>query len=119
MVQRAVAYIRANGKDKAFAEFSKPAAQFKDRDLYINVIDLHGNTKAHGENPKLIGRNLIDLKDADGKYFIKSFVQIADNAGRGWVDYRWINPVTAVIESKSTYIEKLDDLVIGCGIYKV
>ncbi|MDP3841119.1 MAG: methyl-accepting chemotaxis protein [Oxalobacteraceae bacterium] len=119
MVKRAVAYIRTNGKDKAFSEFSKPAAQFKDRDLYINVIDLHGNTKAHGENPKLIGRNLIDLKDADGKYFIKSFVQIAKNAGRGWVDYRWINPVTTVIESKSTYIEKLDDLVVGCGIYKV
>ncbi|MEO6353776.1 MAG: methyl-accepting chemotaxis protein [Oxalobacteraceae bacterium] len=119
MVKRAVAYIRANGKDKAFSEFSKPAAQFKNRDLYINVIDLHGNTKAHGENPKLIGRNLIDLKDADGKHFIKSFVQIAQSFGRGWVDYRWINPVTAVIESKSTYIEKLDDLVIGCGIYKV
>ncbi len=119
MVQRAVAYIRANGKDKAFSEFSKPAAQFKNRDLYINVIDLHGNTKAHGENPKLIGKNLIDIKDADGKHFIKNFVQVAKNAGRGWVDYRWTNPVTAVVESKSTYIEKVGDYIIGCGIYKV
>ncbi|MEO8600659.1 MAG: methyl-accepting chemotaxis protein, partial [bacterium] len=119
MVKQAIAYIRANGKDKSFSAFSKPEPQFKNRDLYINVIDLHGNTKAHGENPTLIGRNLIDLKDADGKHFIRSFVQIAKNAGHGWVDYRWTNPVTTVIESKSTYIEKIDDLVVGCGIYKV
>lgn len=119
MVKLAAAYLRANGRDKAFSEFSKPAPQFKNRDLYINVIDLHGNTKAHGENPKLIGRNLIDIKDADGKHFIKNFVQVAKNTGRGWVDYRWTNPVTAVVESKSTYIEKVDDYIIGCGIYKV
>lgn len=119
MVKRAVAYMKTNGSDKAFSEFSKPAPQFKNRDLYINVIDLHGNTKAHGENPKLIGKNLIDIKDADGKYFIKNFVQTAKNAGRGWVDYRWTNPVTTVVESKSTYIEKIDDYIVGCGIYKV
>ncbi len=119
MVKRAIAYIKDNGKEKAFSAFSKPDPQFKNRDLYINVIDQQGNTKAHGENPKLIGRNVIDLKDADGKYFIKNFVQVSKNPGHGWVDYRWPNPVTTVIESKSTYIEKIDDLVVGCGIYKI
>jgi len=118
MVQRAVRHVRQQGREAALADFSLPTPEFKQRDLYINVIDLNGNTLAHGENAKLIGRNLIDLKDADGKLFIKHFVDVAKNTGKGWIDYRWPNPVTAVLEEKTTYIEEVDGLVIGCGIYK-
>ncbi|HEX9172377.1 MAG TPA: cache domain-containing protein, partial [Telluria sp.] len=81
-------------------------------------IDAQGLTLAHGENGKLVGKNLIALKDADGKPFIKEFVRVAGQNGSGWVDYRWPNPVTGVIESKSTYIEQADGVIIGCGIYK-
>ncbi|WP_053197027.1 methyl-accepting chemotaxis protein [Herbaspirillum hiltneri] len=118
MVRRAVQHVKQQGKDAALADFSRPTSEFKQRDLYINVIDLNGNTLAHGENAKLIGRNLIDLKDADGKLFIKQFVDTATGAGKGWIDYRWPNPVTAVLEEKTTYIEEVNGLVIGCGIYK-
>jgi len=118
MVKRAVQFLKQQGSDSALAEFSRPAPAFKQRDLYINVIDLDGNTLAHGENPKLIGRNLIDLKDADGKLFIKQFVDTAKRSGKGWIDYRWPNPVTGVLEEKTTYVEKIDDFIIGCGIYK-
>ncbi|EJL90913.1 methyl-accepting chemotaxis protein [Herbaspirillum sp. CF444] len=118
MVRRAVQHVKQQGKEAALADFSRPAPEFKQRDLYINVIDLNGNTLAHGENAKLIGRNLIDLKDADGKLFIKQFVDTARSAGKGWIDYRWPNPVTAVLEEKTTYIEEVGGFVIGCGIYK-
>ncbi|MDP3673390.1 MAG: methyl-accepting chemotaxis protein [Telluria sp.] len=118
MVGDAVAYLKAHGKQAAFAAFSKPEPRFKKRDLYINLIDLNGNTLAHGENSKLVGKNLIALKDADGKPFIKEFVNVVNKGGKGWVDYRWPNPVTSVIETKSTYIEHVDGLIIGCGIYK-
>jgi hypothetical protein len=40
MVKKAIAYLKANGKDKAFAEFSNPKGQFVDRDLYVTVYDL-------------------------------------------------------------------------------
>lgn len=118
LVKKAVAYMKANGKEKAFAEFSNPNGQFKDRDLYIAVNDMNGKMLAHGANPKLIDKNLIDLKDAEGKYFIKSFVDLAGSKGNGWVDYKWPNPVTKAIEQKSSYIEKVDDMVFICGIYK-
>ena len=118
LVKKAVAYIKANGKEKAFAEFSKPDGQFKDRDLYIFVLDSSGKNLAHGANPRLIDKNLLDLKDADGKYFIKSFMEIANRAGKGWIDYKWVNPASSAIEQKSSYIEKVDDMVVGCGIYK-
>ncbi|MYN08489.1 cache domain-containing protein [Pseudoduganella aquatica] len=118
MVKKAAAYIAANGKDKAFAEISNPSGQFKDRDLYIAVLDKTGLTLAHGGNPKLIGKSMIDLKDVDDKHFIKAFLDVAATKGSGWVDYKWPNPVSKAIEKKSTYVEKTGDLVIICGIYK-
>ena len=42
----------------------------------------------------------------------------ANKNGNGWNDYKWTNPVTQAIEAKSSYFEKVDDVVIGCGIYK-
>lgn len=119
MVKRAIAFVHANGKEQAFAEFSQPGPDFKRQDLYINVIDMSGTTMAHGEKKALVGKNLIGLKDADGKRFIQEFISLASSQGSGWVDYRWPNPVTGVIEAKSTYIEKAGDIVIGCGIYRI
>ena len=60
MVKRAVAYIKANGTEKAYDEFTN-GKSFKDRDLYIIVYDLNGKNLAQGANPKLVGKNLIAL----------------------------------------------------------
>ena len=53
MVKKAVAEIKANGKDKAFAEFNNPKGKFTDRDLYITVYDMNGKCLSHGANPKM------------------------------------------------------------------
>jgi len=83
------------------------------------VFDMSGKTMAHGANKKLLDKNLIDLKDADGKAFIKEFIDVANKKGQGWVDYKWPHPVTKAIEHKSSYVEKLNDnTFIGVGIYK-
>jgi cytochrome c len=118
LTKKAVAYLKANGKEKAFAEFSNPTGQFRDRDLYIFVIDFNGKSLAHGANAKLIDKNMADLKDADGKPFIKDFIEVAKSKGKGWVDYKWPNPTTKAIEAKSSYVEKADDFIVACGIYK-
>ena len=118
MARKAVAYLKANGKEKAFAEFSNPNGQFKDRDMYIFVVDFNGKTLAHGANAKLVDKNMLELKDADGKLFIKEFIDVAMSKGKGWVDYKWPNPVTKAIEAKSSYVEKVDDMLVACGIYK-
>jgi signal transduction histidine kinase len=117
MVKKAVAFLKANGKEKAFAEFSNQKGQFVDRDLYVMVYDMEGNNKAHGSNPKLIGKNLLEIKDADGKFIVKGLIEVAQK-GKGWFDYKWPNAVTKAVEPKSTYVEKADDVLIGVGIYK-
>ncbi|GAB3538546.1 cache domain-containing protein [Noviherbaspirillum agri] len=120
LVKKAVAYLKANGKDKAYAAFNDPKGQFVDRDLYIFVYDIKGFNQAigNGNATRMVGKNLLEMRDAHGKYIIKSFIELADSKGKGWVDYKWPNPVTKSVESKSSYIEKVDDVIVGAGIYK-
>ena len=106
LVKKAVAYIKANGKEKAFAEFNNPSGHFRDRDLYIFTVEMNGVMSSHGVNPKLIGKNLSGLKDVDDKQFIKSFIDVANSIGEGWVDYKWPNRTSKTFESKSNYIVK-------------
>jgi cytochrome c len=121
LVDKAAAYLKANGDAKAYAEFNKKDGPFTDasKDLYVFVFDLTGKCLSHGANPALIGRDLSGLKDSDGKFFIKEFSVVAKTKGSGWIDYNWSNPTTKKIEPKSTYVKKFDDnRLIGCGIYK-
>lgn len=120
LVKKAVAYVKANGKDKAFEEFSNPKGQFVDRNLYIFVYDLNGVSLAigNGNSKKMVGKNLLDMRDANGVYLIKKLIEVANTKGKGWVDYKWPNPLNNTIEAKSSYVEKLDDVLIGAGIYK-
>lgn len=118
IVKKAVAYIKDNGKEKAFVEFNNPTGAFTKGELYVFVSDMQGKMLSHGANTKLIGKNLIDLKDADGKLFVKDYTELAKAKGSGWVDYKWVNPNTKNIDKKSTYVEKTDDVIVGAGIYK-
>jgi len=117
MVEKAVAFMKANGKEKAFREFTE-GNKFKKNDLYIFVVDMNGVILAHGSNPKLVGRDMSTLKDAGGKLFIKEIIDEANVKGNGWSDYKWANPVTKKIDLKSTYFQKTNDVIIGCGVYK-
>lgn len=119
MVEKAVALLKDAGPDKAFAAFDDPANKdFHDRDLYIFVRSMDGNTVAHGANKGMIGHTNLDLKDADGKPYNKEMIDLATSKGSGWVDYRWVNPVSHKIEPKSSFIEKVGDYVVGAGFYK-
>ncbi|WP_404872736.1 cache domain-containing protein [Ideonella sp. A 288] len=118
MVKKGVAFIKANGKDKGYAEISNKQGQFTDRDLYLVVYALDGTVRAHGANEKMIGKNLIDLKDVDGKAFVKERVELAQSKGSFWQDYKFTNPVTKKIEPKSMYCEKVEDTAVCGGVYK-
>jgi cytochrome c len=118
MVKEGIKFIKAEGNDKGYAEISNKEGRFKDRDLYLVVYGLDGVVRAHGANEKMIGKNLIELKDVDGKPFVKERVELAQSQGIFWQDYKFTNPVTKKIEPKSMYCEKLDDVAVCGGIYK-
>jgi cytochrome c len=80
---------------------------------------MNGNCVAHGARPALIGKNLIDLKDQDGKYLIREMISIASGPGSGWIDYKWPHPVNNKIEDKTSYVEKMGaDYFVGVGVYR-
>jgi cytochrome c len=119
MVKRVQEKFSKDGPESTFKAINDQSTkEFHDRDLYPFVYDLSGLNVAHGARPALVGKNLISLKDQDGKYLIKEMIGIATTSGSGWIDYKWPNPITNKIEDKSSYVEKLGDYFVGVGVYR-
>ena len=118
MLAKAIAHVKAVGKDKAFADFMLKPGPWVDRDLYITVFDLSGKTLAHGANARLVGKDNINMQDANGKYHVKERLEIAKSKGKGQQEFAFLNPMTKQIEPKVMFFEKVDDVVIACGSYK-
>jgi cytochrome c len=119
MVKRVQAMFAKDGADATFKAVSdKAVAEFHDRDLYPFIYDMQGNCVAHGARGALIGKNLMDLKDQDGKYLIHEMIDVAKGPGSGWIDYKWPNPLSNKIEDKSSYVEKMGDYFVGVGVYR-
>jgi len=117
MVKKAAALIQERGAEKAYAEFTTKGGRFHDRDLYITVFDLDGKLLAHGQREDLIGKMLIDLKDPDGKLFVKERVELARQQPTFWQKYKFMNPATKKIEPKEMYCERLNETAVCGGVY--
>jgi signal transduction histidine kinase len=107
LAEKGAQFIRQYGKDPIFNHGA----------LYLAMRDLKGITLAH-PTTSLIGKNLLDVPDADGKLFRHDMVAIANGAGRGWVDYKFRNPATGKVEAKTTYVLRSGDVALEAGIYK-
>jgi signal transduction histidine kinase len=118
MVKKAVAYVKANGQAKAAEEFTY-GTSFKSKDLYVSYYELTGKVLGHGANPKLVGKDLIGLKDPDGKPFIQMIVDVAKTKGAGWTDtYKFRDPLTDKVSEKIIYVERVGETWVGVGVYK-
>ncbi len=118
MVDKGVARIKAVGSERAYADFTGRAPGFVDRDLYVVVYDLEGRVLAHGQNSKMVGKDLIDLCDPDGKAWVKERVELARSKGKFWHDYKFTDPMTKKVLPKSTYCERVESTAVCVGIYK-
>ncbi|MCX5826770.1 MAG: cache domain-containing protein [Deltaproteobacteria bacterium] len=118
LVERAAEFLKANGKEKTLAEISKPEGQFDKGEVYVYAFDMKGTVLAHPKNPELIGKNTYNIPDEDGKFFRKDIIKLAKAKGSGWVDYKYLNPETKKIGSKTTYVLRARDIILCCGVYK-
>jgi cytochrome c len=118
MVKKGVAYIKANPREKAMADITNKNGQFVDRELYLTVYLLDGTAVAHGANEKFVGKNMIDLRDGNGKEHIRERMELAKAKPSFWHDFSFVNPTNRKIEPKSMYCERAADLVVCGGIYK-
>lgn len=119
MVDKAAAYVKEVGKEKAFEEFNNPSGKFVKGELYIFAQSFKGIMLSHGANVKMVGQDHLELKDATGKQFVKEMVEVAKTKGNGWVEYSWTHPQNKKVQPKVTYIQKAgEDYYLGCGMYK-
>jgi cytochrome c len=118
MVEGAIAFLKANGKEKTISELNNPKGKFINGEVYVVALDLNATVLAHPTSPKLVGVNTLEVPDPDGKFFRKDIQKLAKTQGSGWVDYKFKNPKTNKIESKTSFIKKVDDMILLCGIYK-
>jgi methyl-accepting chemotaxis protein len=118
MVEKAYAYVKANGRAKAFTAFNSPRGEFVKGELFVFAQDFHGIMLAYGGDSAMIGQNLYEAKDVKGKYLGKGMIELAKIQGKGWYEYHFLNPHTNAVQPKVTYIQRVDDYYIACGVYK-
>ena len=118
MVKKAVATIKADGPEKAYAEISASGSKFVNGEVYAYVAGLDGITLAHPTNPKLIGKNMQEAQDVDGKFFAKDMNELAKKQASFWYEYKFANPVTKKIQVKDNYCEAVGQTRVCAGVYQ-
>jgi methyl-accepting chemotaxis protein len=118
LVERAVDYRRQCGSRDTFVrDLTQADKCFFDRDMYMFALDRHGTYLAFGGNPAKVGTRVQDIAGIDGDGLVDSIIQQA-SMEPGWVEYDITNPVSGRVQTKMSYVQQVDDLFIGCGVYK-
>lgn len=118
LVQKAEALLKTAGKDQTVAKLNADSTGFVDRDLYITLADEQGVRLYHGQNAKLVGKSLAESVDVNGKEFGKEMMETAKAPEGGWVDYAFKDPVSKKVLPKTSFVKKVGDVIIVCGVYK-
>ena len=118
MVKRAVTHIKKIGVEKAGEDFTNRKGEFVDHDLYVTLYNMQGVVLAHGQNKKSVGKDMMDLKDPDGKEFVKERMNMAKSKSSFWQEYKFTDPVTKKVLPKEMYCETVSSVVACAGVYK-
>ncbi|WP_342617934.1 methyl-accepting chemotaxis protein [Rhodoferax sp. GW822-FHT02A01] len=117
LVQRAVAHRRSGSRDSFLRDLTEPSKGFHDRDMYVFALDEHGTYLAFGGNPSKVGTRVQDIAGIDGEGLLQTIMAQA-NYEPGWVEYNITNPTTGTVQTKMSYVTAVDDIYLGCGVYK-
>ncbi|MDD2743197.1 MAG: cache domain-containing protein, partial [Rhodocyclaceae bacterium] len=117
LLDKAVTVMKADPK-VAIERFNDMNGGFIEDDLYVFVVGVDNVMMyAHGAMPRLVGRNVDDLKDVDGKPIIQKMLSIVKLKGSGEFSYSWPNPVTRKVEHKTSYLQRVGSYMVAVGHY--
>ncbi|MDY0242291.1 MAG: cache domain-containing protein [Rhodospirillaceae bacterium] len=116
---KAAAFLEEKGIDAARKAFYAEGP-FRHDEIYVNVIDGNGFWRIYPPSPQSEGRSVFELRDVDGKFLVQDILDVARTKGEGWVEYRWLNPVTNQIQPKVSYVKSVpgQGLIVYVGAYK-
>ncbi len=115
MVERAVALVKAEGKEAAFKAINDLEGPFVTGETYLFAISLDGVSLAEGSpnNKPLLGKNI------RSDPAVAKMIEQAKAKGSGWVNYSWTKPGEKNPTPKRSFIKRVpgQDFFIGCGYY--
>ena len=118
LVEKGAQFMRLHGRDEMISKINTKDPDFYSGALYLAMLDMNGITIAH-PTTALIGKNLIDVPDADGKVFRREMIAVAANGqGKGWVRYKFMNPANGKVQPKFSYVLRVGDIALEAGVYK-
>lgn len=87
-------------------------------DGYFFLYDRQGRNLVHPIQPELVGQNLIDLQDSNGKYVIRDLIDLAEKGG-GFYRYLWRKPSKGDLEEKLSFVVNVPKFnwMMGTGLY--
>ncbi len=123
LVARGYQYLKTYGKTAAKDAFlSLSAKDASDQhliwgDLGLFLIDFSGKVEVFADMPEYSGRNLLNFKDATGRFIVKEVIAKLKKEERAWLDFRIKNAFWSI------YVERVDmgmeQLIIGSGFFPV
>ncbi|MFZ4285457.1 methyl-accepting chemotaxis protein [Variovorax sp. HJSM1_2] len=117
LVQRALQQRAVSSRHAFLQQITKPNGGFHDRDMYVFALDEQGHYQAFGGNPAKVGTRVQDIPGIDGARLLEAIVAQCEQAP-GWVEYDITNPASGAVQTKMSFVAKVDDVYLGCGVYK-
>lgn len=121
LAQHSIAHLVQSGKTDAATQAEAmrilSSLTYGD-DGYFFVYDMQGNSLMHPRQPELVGRNLFNLRDAEGSPTIQRLLA-RTRAGGGFERYNWVKPSTGQEVAKLGYVVPVArwNWMMGSGIY--
>ena len=116
MVEKVVAHLRTHGKAATIAAIHDPKGPFRDRDMFVLLMDGQNYFRAFGIDPSKADKPAVAAPGVDIKALCAQ-THAAARAGGGWVAFRSMHPATgAVVEKLGYALPAGDDWVALCSI---
>lgn len=120
LVDEACRMLKTEGRN-GFTRLKDPTGEFVFMDTYVFVVALNGTEYVNPAFPSLEGRNLLDYKDAAGKFLVRQMIEKTEKTGSAWVEYYWPRPGSAEQVKKRAYVRRVlvdgEVLIVGAGLY--
>ena len=81
------------------------------------VLDVNGVVRAHGQFPEWTGKSKAEIDNPNQTAAVNDILELIKKSDKGWASYDYWNPKTGKIEPKQSYVERIDGIIVGCGIY--
>ncbi|MBF0118405.1 MAG: cache domain-containing protein [Desulfobacterales bacterium] len=117
-VKEAAKFMEKAG-EAGLQEFNIEKGKWAWADTYVFVMKCDEVALYGHPNPKLLKKDLSQLKDKNGNYFFVQLCDAAKNPKGGWIEYLWPKPGEKESSRKLSFVLQVPGSIyqVGAGIY--